>query len=87
MKTKIEKILRSEFIGKKIKIVDAANKSLIGLEGEIIDETQQTLSIKTKKGTKKIIKKDMTFEIEKIKINGKIITKRPEDRMKIKVKQ
>ena len=83
---KIEKILRGEFIGKKIKIVDATNPSNIGIEGEIIDETKNTFTIKTNKGNKKIIKSNTTLEIDNLRINGKLLEKRPEERIKIKVK-
>ena len=36
-----------EFIGEKIKIISASNKSLIGMEGKIIDETKNTFKVKT----------------------------------------
>ena len=82
----VEKILRGEFIGKKIKIVDATNNSNIGIEGEIIDETKNTFTIKTNKGNKKIIKSTTTIEMDNLKISGKLLEKRPEERIKIKVK-
>ena len=43
-------------IGKKIKINKSSNKSLEGIHGEIINETKNMITIKTRKGIKKIIK-------------------------------
>lgn len=43
-------------IGEKIKIKKSSNRCLVGIEGEIIDETKNTITIKTKNGEKKILK-------------------------------
>jgi len=51
-------------IGKKIKIKNALNKSLLGISGEVVDETKNMLLLQTKKGKKKIIKKQVEIEIE-----------------------
>jgi len=79
-----------EFIGVYTKIVDSDNKSQIGLEGKIVDETKNTFRIATKKGEKTVIKKNSTFVFiiknRKIKVSGKLLTKRPEERLKLKVK-
>ncbi len=86
--------LRLPLILKKIKILESKNKTLKGLEGIIIDETKHTLTIKTKKGIKKIIKEINIFEItfkennetKKIIFEGKNINRKPEDRIKTKIK-
>jgi len=51
-------------IGKKIKVKNALNKSLLGISGEVVDETKNMLLLQTKKGKKKIIKKQVEIEIE-----------------------
>ncbi len=87
--------LRLPFMFKKIKVIDSKNKSLIGIEGIIFDETKNTFLLKTRKGLKKIIKENCTFKLEfeykgkkrKIIFDGKIIKKRPEERIKIKIKK
>lgn len=53
---KTEKLL----IGRKIKIKNPINKSLEGIEGIVMNETKNSLIIKTNKGIKKIIKKQIT---------------------------
>lgn len=80
----IENFLRSEFIGEKIKVVKARNKTLEGLEGEIYWETKNTFEIKTKKGIKKVPKEGTVFlfQTRKLKVDGNIILGRPEERLK-----
>lgn len=82
----LKMIEKGEFIGNTIKIINSTNKSLIGIEGKIIDETKNTFTIKTIKGEKKVLKDQIEFILMssdiKEKINGKRITKRPEDRIK-----
>lgn len=73
---------KEEFIGNNIKIINSKNKTLIGLEGKIIDETKNTITIKTQKGNKKILKNQVEFIIKNETITGKKIVKRPEDRLK-----
>jgi len=82
------KTIKQELIGLEIKVDEAKNPSNIGIEGKIVDETQQTLTIKTKKGQKRLIKKNITLTIksQKIKIKGSLLVGRPEDRIKKKIK-
>jgi len=51
-------------IGKKIKVKNALNKSLLGISGKVIDETKNMLLLQTKKGKKKLIKKQVEIEIK-----------------------
>ncbi len=80
----IENFLRSEFIGEKIKVIEAKNKALEGLEGEIYWETKNTFEVKTKKGIKKIPKMGTTFlfQNKNLKVKGDVILGRPEERLK-----
>jgi ribonuclease P protein subunit POP4 len=79
-----QKIERSELIGLEATVVGSQNKANIGIKGKITDETRNTLKI----GGKTILKKDVTIEIEtdgkKITIEGKKLTKSPEERIKIR---
>jgi len=71
-----------EIIGKTIKVVESKNKSNVGMEGKIIDETKKTIVVKTKKGQKKLLKSNITIMINHKKIKGQQLTKRPEERIK-----
>jgi len=84
----INPILRMEWLGKIIKIVDSNNHSLIGVEGKIIDETKNTFVIQVKTKRIKVMKNICVFQIihkgEEHHINGELLLKRSEDRIKIK---
>ena len=74
------KLEKSEFIGRLAKITIHNNE----LTGKIIDETKNMLHLETSQGVKKIIKKQATIEIENEIVQGTKITKRPEDRIKLR---
>ena len=77
--------LNSEFIGLHTEIADSNNKSLIGLNGKITFETQQTFTINTSHGQKTIPKQHTSWKFANDQvINGNLIAKRPEDRIKVK---
>ncbi|MDP3728815.1 MAG: ribonuclease P protein subunit [bacterium] len=79
-------IARHEFIGLDVVVVDANNKNLIGIKGEIVDETKNTFIIQTEFGEKKVLKKGASFKTkisnQEIIIKGDILVGRPEDRIK-----
>lgn len=78
-------IYAAEFIGVKIKVMNATNKSLQGLEGSIIDETKNSFKIKNSKQEEKtVLKKGAVFMINNNIIKGDEIIKRPEERIKLK---
>jgi len=75
----------AEFIGAKIKVMNATNKSLQGIEGSIIDETKNAFKIASSNQEEKIVlKKGAVFMINNNIINGNEIIKRPEERIKLK---
>jgi ribonuclease P protein subunit POP4 len=77
---------RDEIIGCEITVIDARNKSLVGIRGKAIDETKNTITVETPKGVKKILKEQVKIEIcgeKKIIIEGKSLAKRPEERIKV----
>ncbi|MBR9675771.1 ribonuclease P protein subunit [Candidatus Woesearchaeota archaeon] len=76
-----KEVLRGELIGKHAVITTKNNQCF---KGKIIDETKNTITIKTKDGNKMIIKTQSTIKIEEGVINGAKIAKRPEDRLKIR---
>ena len=76
-------ILRSEFIGLELEVIDSDNKKLLGIKGKITDETRNMLEINNQI---KLIKNQITFTLKKdnipYTIEGKQIVGRPEDRIK-----
>ena len=82
-------IVRHEFIGLDVVVVDANNKNLVGIKGEIVDETKHSFVINTVNGKKRIIKSHilcLTFLNERIQVNGDLLNKSPDKRQKQKVR-
>ncbi|NIM47286.1 MAG: ribonuclease P protein subunit [Candidatus Aenigmarchaeota archaeon] len=85
-------LIRHELIGLKVEIEKSFNKSHNGIKGSVVDETKNLLIIETGKKIKKIQKRGTSFIFtipngKKVKVDGTVITKRPEDRIKLKVKK
>ncbi|KZX17771.1 ribonuclease P protein component 1 [Methanobrevibacter cuticularis] len=89
-------IFYHELIGLYVEVIESSNESLIGISGNIIDETKKTISIETKneKGTEtKMIPKNVSIfhfllpSEEWVEIDGKILFNRPEDRIKKRYKK
>ena len=78
-----KKLVKYEFIGTEMEIIDSKNTSLIGLKGKISDETKNMFIMD--KG-KRIIKSQCIFKMRINKknsnIDGKDLVGRPEDRIK-----
>lgn len=80
-------ILRDELIGENAKIVKSSNPRQAGIEGKVIDETRDTITLRTAGGRlKKVVKKQVAIMIKGYIIPGAKIAARPEDRIKLKVK-
>ena len=82
-------LIRHELIGLEVEIIESSNKDQIGLKGIVIDETYNIIKIKTKQGEKSIPKNIILFKFtlpngEKVKVDGKLLLARPEDRIKKK---
>ena len=91
IKRKLKDIPRIEFIGKKVEVIDAKNKSLVGIKGKIIDETKNIFTIEKINGeTKKLIKKQITIKTtiqgNQYLIDCVVLQGKSEDRLKKKIK-
>jgi len=81
-----ENLPKHELIGLNVEVVEASNDNYIGISGEVLDETRDTLNIDGKTVEKK--SSVFLFELptgEEVKIKGDLIAKRPEDRLKMKL--
>ena len=68
-------------IGKIAEVIEAKNRSLIGIKGKIIDETKNTITIEAEKTKKKIIKTQVILKIDNNIVEGKKLAKRMEERL------
>ena len=85
-------LVKHELIGLEVKVNRSTNKSQEMASGVVVDETKSMLKIETKNGVKNIAKKTSEFIFtipngKKVKVDGKRIFARPEDRVKLKVKK
>ena len=87
---KAERLIKGELIGLSAKVISSKNAANIGLQGTVVDETKNTLVIQTSDGKKKLIKQNCVFELdagnEKVRVEGRILAKRPEERIKLRLK-
>lgn len=81
------RVLKSELIGLRVRIIMSSHPDLIGIEGTIVDETKNTVIVRTSRGDKRIPKHTSVFLISfpdgnQVKIDGDKIVGRLEDRIR-----
>lgn len=91
VKIKPRDILRHELIGLECVVVDAHEPSLVGLKGEVVDETRNMLILRKERKERKIPKENATFQFslgnQKVRVEGTALVGRPEDRIKKHIKR
>ena len=85
-----QNIVRHELIGLDVTVAESTNKEMVGLAGKVVDETRQTLKIKTAKGEKTLVKDQCVLNFclptgVCVRVDGKQLVSRPEDRVKKKL--
>jgi ribonuclease P protein subunit POP4 len=81
-------VIKGEYIGKNVEVSynNICNDNHI--EGLIIDETKNTFKIRTQKGIKTFLKRNITLTdkhgVESYKVEGKVLIGKPEERLKKK---
>ncbi len=79
-------IIKHEFIGLRCIVSEASDPSLVGLEGEVVDETRNMLILRKGRKERKIPKENATFRLafeeRAIEVEGSVLVGRPEDRIK-----
>lgn len=83
-----QNIINHELLGLDAQILESTNKTFVGLFGKVIDETKSMLVIDTKQGAKMVSKQHnkwkFTLGDQDFTVDGAAISKRPEDRIKVK---
>jgi ribonuclease P protein subunit POP4 len=76
-----ENLHKHELIGLEAEVVESPDSSQTGMEGEVLNETKNTLNI----AGKKIPKKGRSFRFqlpdEEVTLSGEKLLERPEDRL------
>lgn len=78
---------KEEFIGRRIVVQSATDPTLVGLSGEVLDETMRTLTVRTDADRKVVLAKDtitLTIDLDgrNVELDGRALLFRPEDRIK-----
>jgi ribonuclease P protein subunit POP4 len=83
----IKNVIKNEFIGEKLEVLESKNMDLVGVKGKVIDETKNMFVLDN---GNKVVKDQCVFKIvvdnENYRIDGKLLVGRPEDRLKKKIK-
>jgi ribonuclease P protein subunit POP4 len=83
-------IILHELIGLEIEVLEDSNPNNLNIKGTVVDESKNTLTIESNKIIR-IAKEEAVFLIylngETLKIKGKALLGRPEDRIKRKIKR
>jgi ribonuclease P protein subunit POP4 len=66
------KKLSQVFLGKKIQVINSSDRSKIGINGFVLNETKNCFEIETIVGKKIVPKKESIFNIELNGVNEKI---------------
>jgi len=85
-------IVQQELIGLNAKVARSSHPSYVGIEGRVLNETRNTITILHKNEKKVVIKNTAIFNFIMpdgtiVEIDGKAIIGRPEDRIKKRVKK
>lgn len=84
--TAAERLTRHELIGLNVRVMESSNPLHVDVAGSVIDETMNTLVIKSTSGKKRLPKAIVTFGFTLsngtlIEIDGKQLEGRPADRI------
>ena len=86
----LKDVLKEEFIGLHVHVIDARNEANKGIKGIVVDETRSMFTISTQRKEKKLIKHNVTLRVsikgKTYDIDGSLLVGRPEDRLKKRVK-
>jgi ribonuclease P protein subunit POP4 len=86
-----QNVLRHELIGLDVLVVCASNPGHVGVSGRIIDETRNTLRIRTERGIKRIPKRCSIFRFRlpdgtAVEVNGSALEMQPEKRITMRIR-
>ncbi|MEM3364849.1 MAG: ribonuclease P protein subunit [Candidatus Methanomethyliaceae archaeon] len=85
MKVSSSNLIYHDLVGLSAKVVSSTDPTQIGLEGIVADETKNMLTFSTKRGYKKVSKKNSLFTFyipQPVTIVGSMIAYDPAERLK-----
>ena len=80
-----ENLVAHELIGLKTEVLESSNTQIIGINGQIVDETKHMFLLETNNGFKMFSKKHNKWGFfphdQKISVSGSLLEKRAYDRL------
>ena len=85
-------IVQDEFIGLEASVAKCSNSSVVGMKGQVVDETRNTFTLSCNSERTVVIKDTAVFDFTLsngtvVEIDGKIMMGRPEDRLKKRIRR
>jgi len=77
------------FLSRNIYVKESNDPTLIGVNGQVVDETRRTIVVQTSNGTN-VLAFDVinfTLDVEHTVIDARTVTQRPEDRINRKYRR
>tara|TARA_Y100000310_G_C20664689_1_gene806790 strand:+ start:65 stop:334 length:270 start_codon:yes stop_codon:yes gene_type:complete len=79
-------LIRHELVGLEVEVVNAKSVNQVGIKGNIVEETRNTLVVNTANGEKTVLKNNVTlrFKLENqmVDVDGERLVGKPEERIK-----
>lgn len=69
-------------LGKNIEIIQSSNRYEVGIKGIVIEDTKNTIKIRTDNKVKTLTKKNIILIINDKKIDGNLLIGKEEERIK-----
>jgi len=86
MKITPKNLIYHELIGLPAKVVESTDPSLVGIEGNVTDETRNMVTIEHDGKEKKVAKANASFVFAlpdaKVKVDGRLLVSQPENRIR-----
>lgn len=87
-----QNLIRHELIGLRCRIENSSAPQVKGLEGRVVDETRNTLTLEVKGKEKNVPKEQCEFVFflssgDRVHVRGEVLVGRPEDRIKKRLRK
>jgi len=69
-------------LGKQVEVIQSSNRYEVGIKGLVIEDTKNTIKVRTENGVKILIKNSIILIINDKKIDGNLLIGKEEERIK-----
>lgn len=69
-------------LGKQVEVIQSSNRYEVGIKGLVVEDTKNTIKVRTEKGVKILIKNSIILMINDKKIDGNSLIGKEEERIK-----